>query len=205
MRWALRNLGRGIRRELVRRLRIPLAVAALFGVLPTAGARRVSAQSSSPSEYQVKAAFLFHFAQFVDWPPEAFKGADSPLTYCTVGEDPFHGALEASLNGKMIGARSVRVQHFKRVAEIQGCQVLFIGMLERKTIPAALAGLKEGPVLTVGETENFAQEGGMIGFFLEDNKVRFDINLVAAQRAKLQISARLLTLAKTVIGSPKGT
>jgi hypothetical protein len=174
-------------------------------VLSIAGARRVSAQANSPSEYQVKAAFLFHFAQFVDWPPGAFKEADSPLTYCTVGEDPFHGALDASLNGKTIGSRSARVQHFKRVAEIQGCQVLFIGALERKSIPAALAGLRESPILTVGETENFAREGGIIGFFLEDNKVRFDINLVAAQRAKLQISARLLTLAKTVIGSPKGT
>ncbi|MGC1620866.1 MAG: YfiR family protein [Candidatus Acidiferrum sp.] len=174
-------------------------------MLAVAGARRVSAQANSPGEYQVKAAFLFHFAQFVDWPPGAFKAADSPLTYCTVGEDPFHGALDASLNGKTIGTRSARVQHFKRIAEIQDCQVLFIGTVERKTIPAALASLKEGPVLTVGETENFAQEGGMIGFFLEDNKVRFDINLVAAQKAKLQISARLLTLAKTVIGNPKGT
>ncbi|MGB2624291.1 MAG: YfiR family protein [Candidatus Acidiferrum sp.] len=182
-----------------------MAAAALFGALSLAGAPRDSAQANSPSEYEVKAAFLFHFAQFVDWPPGAFKSADSPLTYCTVGEDPFHGALDASLNGKTIGARPVRVQHFKRAGEVQGCQVLFIGTLERKTIPAALAGLKESPVLTVGETENFTQEGGIIGFFLEDNKVRFDINLVAAQRAKLQISARLLTLAKTVIGSPKGT
>ncbi len=205
MGWAQRNPGWGIRWGLVRHLRVPLAVTALSGVLSIAGARRVSAQANSPSEYQVKAAFLFHFAQFVDWPPGAFKEADSPLTYCTVGEDPFHGALDASLNGKTIGSRSARVQHFKRVAEIQGCQVLFIGALERKSIPAALAGLRESPILTVGETENFAREGGIIGFFLEDNKVRFDINLVAAQRAKLQISARLLTLAKTVIGSPKGT
>jgi uncharacterized protein DUF4154 len=153
----------------------------------------------------VKAAFLFHFAQFVDWPPEAFKDATSPLTYCTAGEDPFHGALDASLNGKMIGARPVRVVHFRQPQEIRGCQIVFLGTPEKRFISAALENLKASPVLTVGESENFVQGGGMIGFFLEDNKVRFDINLSAAERSKLKISARLLTLAKTVIGGPKGT
>jgi hypothetical protein len=165
----------------------------------------VRADGNASSEYQVKAAFLFHFAQFVDWPAEAFKGADSPLTYCTVGEDPFHGALDASLNGKMIGARALRVQHFKQVQETQECQVLFLGTAEKKTLAAVLGRLKGEPILTVGESENFAQGGGIIGFFLEENKVRFDINLDAAARARLKISARLLALAKTVIGGPKGT
>jgi hypothetical protein len=182
-----------------------MAVAALSGALSIAGARGISAQANSPSEYQIKAAFLFHFAEFVDWPAGAFKAADSPLTYCTVGEDPFHGALEASLNGKMIGIRPIRVQHFKRAGEIQGCQVLFIGTLDRKSVPEALASLKGNPILTVGESEQFAEEGGMIRFLMEDDKVRFEINLNAAENAKLKISARLLTLAKTVIGGPRGT
>lgn len=129
----------------------------------------------------------------------------SPLTYCTIGEDPFHGALDASLNGKTIGTRPLRVQHLKETEEIQSCQVLFIGTTEKKLIPATLASLKSDPVLIVGESEHFAQDGGMIGFCLEDNKVRFEINLNATQRAKLKISARLLALAKTVIGSSKGT
>jgi hypothetical protein len=170
-----------------------------------AGGRWVSAQANPSSEYQVKAAFLFHFAQFVDWPSEAFKDAATPLTYCTVGEDLFHGALDASLNGKTIDGRWVRVLHFRQAQEIQGCQVLYIGTPEKKVISAALADLKGTPVLTVGESEDFVQAGGMIGFFLEDNKVRFEINLNATERAKLKISARLLALAKTVIGSPKGT
>lgn len=147
----------------------------------------------------MKAAFLFHFAQFVDWPAEAFKDGATPLTYCTVGEDPFHGALDVSMNGKMIGTRPIRVLHFKRAQDIQSCQILFLGTLEQKSISAALANIRGNPVLTVGETEHFAQDGGMIGFFLEDNKVRFEINLDAAERAKLKISARLLTLAKSVI------
>jgi YfiR/HmsC-like len=182
-----------------------LAFGTLAGLLLIAGVGSAWAQSISLSEYQVKAAFLFHFAQFVDWPPEAFKDAESPLTYCTVGEDPFHGALEASMSGKMIGMRPVRVQHFKRAQDMQSCEVLFLGAQEQKSISAALANLKGIPVLTVGESEHFVEEGGMIGFFLEDNKVRFEINLDAAERARLKISARLLALAKTVIGVPKGT
>ncbi len=176
----------------------------LTALIAIDGACRVSAQSNPSGEYQVKAAFLFHFAQFVDWPAEAFKDATSPLTYCTVGEDFFHGALDASLNGKTIGGRTVRVLHFKQAQEAQGCQVLFLGTTEKKFVSGALAKLNGTPVLTVGESEHFAQDGGMIGFFLEDNKVRFEINLDAAEHAKLKISARLLSLAKTVIGGPKG-
>jgi hypothetical protein len=182
-----------------------LAVTTFTALLFMAGARWLSAQGNASSEYQVKAAFLFHFAQFVDWPSEAFKDAGTPLTYCTAGGDPFRGALDASLNGKVIDGRWVRVLHFKEAQEIQGCQVLFIGIADKKFTSATLANLKGTPVLTVGESEHFVQEGGMIGFFLEDNKVRFDINLDAAARGKLKISARLLLLAKTVFGGPKGT
>ena len=161
--------------------------------------------NSTAEEYSVKAAFLFHFAQFVEWPPEAFKDSNSPITYCTVGENPFQGALDASLNGKKIVERAVRVLHFKQAQELKECQVLFLGLAEKKSIAAELANLKGAPVLTVGESEHFAAEGGMIGFLLEDNKVRFEINVEAAEHAKLKISARLLALAKTVIGGPKGT
>jgi hypothetical protein len=200
-----RNSAYGIRQGRVRRWGSRLGAAALAPLISIAGACGASAQSNPTSEYQVKAAFLFHFAQFVDWPPEAFKDAASPLTYCTAGEDPFHGALEASLNGKMIGARPVRVIHFRQVQEIQGCQIVFLGTPEKKLMSAMLGNLRASPILTVGESEGFVQGGGMIGFFLEDNKVRFDINLDAAEHAKLKISARLLALAKTVIGGPKGT
>jgi hypothetical protein len=100
--------------------------------------------------------------------------------------------------------RSFRVLHFKRPQEIHGCQVLFVAAGEKKLLPVILAGVKENSVLTVGESEHFVQEGGMIGFCLEENKIRFEINLETAQKAKLRISSRLLALAKTVIGGPKG-
>ncbi len=205
MRCTPQNPGAGIRAGEFQRLPSLCAVAALMACLLVAGVRWVAAQANTPGEYEVKAAFLFHFAQFVDWPPEAFKSPGSPLTYCTVGVDPFHGALEAALNGKKFGTRPFRVEHFKQEKEIQGCQVLFIGAVERQRTLAELANVNGNPVLTVGESEHFAQEGGMIGFFLEDNKVRFVINVGAAERANLRISATLLTLAKTVIGGPRGT
>jgi hypothetical protein len=159
---------------------------------------------SDAAEYRVKAAFLFHFAQFVDWPVDAFKDGTSPVTYCIIGEDPFHGALDETLKGKVIGARPVTVQHFRQSQQVQGCQILFIAAGERKRLSATLASIKDSPVLTVGESEHFAQDGGMIGFFFEENKIRFEINLEAATQAKLKISARLLALAKTVIGDPRG-
>lgn len=178
-----------------------LFVAVFALVVALRGTSLVSAQANASGEYQVKAAFLFHFAQFVEWPEAAFKGAGTPLTYCTIGEDPFRGSLDAALNGKSFGARSFRVLHLKQVQEIEGCQVLFIASEEKKLLPAILAGVRESSVLTVGESEHFVQNGGTIGFCPEGNKIRFEINLEAAEKAKLRISSKLLVLAKTVIGS----
>ena len=163
-----------------------------------------SAQTNPSSEYQVKAAFLFHFAQFVEWPEETFKEANSPVTYCTIGADPFHGSLDAALSGKTVGARSLRVMHYRQLQEIRGCQVLFIGEREQKLVPSLLTSLKGIPALTVGESQDFVQDGGMIGFLLEENKIRFEINLDAAEHARLKVSSRLLALAKRVIGGQRG-
>jgi YfiR/HmsC-like len=180
------------------------ATSLLFFCLVTSCAQSLAGNSTT-DEYAVKAAFLYHFAQFVEWPQESFKDGGSALTYCTLGEDPFHGALDTSLRGKTIGTRPLRVVHFKQQQEIYGCQVLFIGAAEKKQIPSVLTSLKGSPVLSVGDTEHFAEEGGMIGFLVEENKMHFEINLEAAERSKLKISSRLLALAKTVIGGPRGT
>jgi hypothetical protein len=183
-----------------------LMVVSLAALLVTVSSTppRARGELSSTSEYDVKAAFLFHFAQFVEWPTGTFKDASSPLTYCTVGGDPFSGALDQSLSGKTIGARPLRVQHFKVPREVQSCQVLFVAVGENKLLAETMATVSGRPVLTVGETEHFAADGGVIGFVVEANKIRFEINLEAAEKANLKISARLLALAKTVIGNPKG-
>jgi YfiR/HmsC-like len=176
----------------------------LAALVCLAAARFAAGQAGGSSEYQVKAAFLFHFAQFVDWPPETFKDAGSPLTYCTIGEDPFSGALDQSLSGKTIGTRPLRIQHLKPAQATQNCQVLFIGASETRKFSEIMASASGRPILTVGETEHFAADGGVIGFCVEANKIRFEVNLEAAEKANLKISARLLALAKTVIGNPKG-
>lgn len=173
-----------------------------FVLLALACASAEAQADSRAEEYNVKAAFLFHFAQFVEWPGGAFQNTVSPLVYCTIGEDPFQGALEVTLNGKVIGSHSLQVRHLKEASEAQGCHVVFLGKVKRR-VPEELAILQGNPILTVGETEQFVKDSGMIGFCMEENKIRFNINLEAAEKANLKISARLLMLAKTVIGKPK--
>jgi hypothetical protein len=172
-------------------------------VLATAFAAPAELPGETAGEYAVKAAFLFHFAQFVEWPAGAFKGPASPLTYCTIGDDPFRGVLEESVQGKIVGSRALQVQHLKEREQIAGCQILFIGAAEKKHLAEDLAVAAGHAVLTVGETENFVQDGGVIGFVLENDKVRFEINVDTAGKAKLRLSSRLLLLAKTVIGNQK--
>ncbi|MFZ0639613.1 MAG: YfiR family protein [Candidatus Acidiferrales bacterium] len=179
-----------------------LILSVTLGVLLFGVANPVLAQSKA-DEYRLKAAFLFHFTQLVDWPPDAFGNDSDPVTLCTVGEDPFHGDLDAAVVGKTMGARPLRVRHFKQPEDIQGCQLLFVGNRDSARTSALLAGLKDSPVLTVGETDDFVKEGGMIGFFIENDKIRFDINLQSAEHAKLRISSRLLLLARKVIGNQK--
>jgi hypothetical protein len=197
-----RKRGTGSRQAAQRRVQFcALALAALLfpaAVIPS------WAQASRSDEYQIKAAFLFHFAQFVEWPTGAFKDGNSALTYCTVGGDPFGGALDDSLRAKVIGERGVRVQHLKQLEGVHDCQIVFIAAAESKNATRILASVKGDAVLTVGETPHFAEDGGMIGFCIEGKKIRFEINVEAVSAAKLKMSARLLTLAKTLIGTARG-
>ena len=189
----------------VGRCRRRFAATVLAALVSATGASLLSGQASASGEYQMKAALLFHFAQFVDWPSETFKDLSDPLTYCTIGDDPFRGALDETLSGKSVGCRPLRIQHFKQPQEIQGCHILFIGAGEQNLLRALLAHVSGHAILTVGESDHFAKEGGIIGFCLQDNKIRFEINLDPAEKAKLRISAKLLALAKTVMGNPRGT
>ena len=159
---------------------------------------------TTAKEYRIKAAFLFNFALYVEWPPDAFQNANSPLTYCTIGDDPFDGVLDESLNAKSVGTHPLRVQHLRPPENFQGCQIVFIGANEKKRTTSILETLKQSPVLVVGESSHFIQQGGTVGFLSEENTVRFEVNLDAAQRARLNISATLLSVAKTVIDTAGG-
>lgn len=181
-------------------VRSRLLLALLFALGFSAGA---DAQSEY-AEYQIKAAFLFNFAKFVDWPTDTFKDEKQPMTFCTIGDDPFRGALDEVVSGKMSGSHAIQIQHHKLPQDILGCHIVFIGSQQKKHMAVILDHLKTSPVLTVGESEGFVQQGGMIGFVLEDDKLRFNINLDSARHAQLKVSSRLLSLAKTVIVSSAG-
>jgi len=157
----------------------------------------VQAQAKA-EEYHVKAGFLFHFAQLVDWP--AGTGGGSDFVLCTLGDDPFEGQLETTLDGKAIGARPIHILHLKQSQEGRSCQVLFISNNEDQHLPKILGDLGSSAVMTVGEAADFIERGGMIRFVLEQDKVRFEINLKAADPTGLKFSSRLLLLAKNVFG-----
>jgi YfiR/HmsC-like len=179
---------------------VPQTLLALVVLILQLLAPNPSHAQSNSAEYQLKAAFIFHFAQLVDWPADSLGPGNRPLVFCTVGENVLPGVLEKTVQGKQIGSRSLEVRHLQENENPRGCHLLFIAGRDKKRAAAILAGLNSAPVLTVGETDDFVQHGGMIGFSFLENKIRFDINLNAAQRANLKISARLLLLAKTVIG-----
>jgi hypothetical protein len=158
----------------------------------------VCAQSREASEYEIKAAFLYNFAKFVEWPPEASPGANDPLAICIVGEDPFGDILDELIKGKTISGRALVVRRLKPAGDLKGCQVAFISSSEREHLRSVLESLKGGGVLTVGDTEGFAAIGGVINFTMQDNKVHFDVNVDAAERARLKISSKLLSVARIV-------
>lgn len=153
-------------------------------------------QEAAPSEYQMKAAFLFNFAKYVDW-PEAALPAHAPLVIGVYGEDPFGGALENLLRDKIISGHALIARHLTVLHEVTNCQVLFISSSEKKHWPEISKTLEGANVLTVSENWNqFTQVGGMIYFFMEDRRVCFDINDAAARKANLNISSKLIQLRK---------
>jgi hypothetical protein len=154
------------------------------------------AQESPPTEYQIKAAFLFNFAKFVEWPAPAFAEETSPMVIGILGENPFRDDLERMIQGKTINNRPLVIKAFRSPAEATNCHVLFISTSEKTRLPDVFASLRGTSVLTVGETERFTEAGGMIKFVLEGGKIRFQVNDAAARSAGLKISSKLLSLAQ---------
>ena len=159
-----------------------------------------AALTNGPGEYQVKAAFLFNFVKFVDWPDQSFTDKNSFLIIGVTGGDPIRSALEKTFQGKTVKGRSIVIQEIKTKGQGKTCHVIFLTGLDKRQMDAWLETLKEKAVLTIGESDNFAAQGGMINFFLQDDRVRFEINPQAAEKAGLKISSQLLALAKIVAG-----
>jgi hypothetical protein len=155
------------------------------------------ADRGSVGEYQVKAAFLYNFAKFVDWPAGA---AGNTIVIGVLGDDPFGAILDFTFEGKTVGGKEFEVRRFQRIDQLQVCQVLFVSDSEEQNLGRILAALRGVPVLTVSDSRNFVSAGGMIELLLEDKKIRFDINLRGVKGSRLRISAQLLQLARKVEG-----
>ena len=159
-----------------------------------------SAGQTSTVEYQIKAAFLYNFAKFVDWPPQAFAGTGDPFAFCVAG-DAFAGALEKVLNAETLNGRRLVVRRIAPADKLQACQIIYVASSESGRYPQ-ITTLGNSPVLTVGETEDFIDSGGMIRFVETGHRIQFQINTEAAERASLKLSSKLLRLAEIV--RPKG-
>jgi hypothetical protein len=153
------------------------------------------AQNSQPTEYQIKAAFIFNFAKFIEWPPQAFTMATSPIVIGVLGEDPFHEDLQKTIRGKTVDDHPLVVKALGSQTEATNCHILFISTSEKPRLAQILESVKTFSVLTVGEMDHFTESGGMIRFVQEGTKVRFQINNETATAAGLKISSKLLNLA----------
>jgi hypothetical protein len=177
-------------------LRVWLAALPLALLLAVPGA----APAQTVPEYDVKAAFLYNFTKFVDWPPAAFPDPNS-LRICVLGDDPFGHSLQA-VEGEQVANHKLIVTRTDSISRPGGCQILFISRSEQGRLKQILAAVKGSPVLTVGDTEKFVDQGVIINFILDGSKVRFEINTGAADQAGLRISSKLLQLARRVVTEP---
>ncbi len=176
-----------------------LAVSTLAGAAnaPAVQADPDAAKASASREYRIKAAFLYNFAKFTVWPAAAFADAKAPLRLCVLGEDPFHGAL-AVLEGRTVKNRPIVSSRLESTDSPDKCHLLFVSASEHGRLGTILESLRGMPVLVVGDTPHFARSGGTTRLEIVGNKVRFEINVGAAQNAKLKIDSRLLRLGRIV-------
>ncbi len=162
------------------------------------------AQDAPPTEYQVKAAFLLSFAKFADWPSNTFSSPADHLRICVLGRDSFGNDLDQIVAGKAVNGHKAEVLRVETAAQARTCQMVFISSSQKSQLVPILQAMKSASTLTVGDTQGFAQLGVMINFVLDEGRVRFEVNLKAARLAHLTLSAKLLTVAISVIGKDEG-
>lgn len=166
-------------------------------VIALCGTQYVLAETLPPTEYQVKAAFLYNFAKFVEWPETAFSGSKAPLNICILGENPFNESLD-DIRDKTVSGRPLSIRMNPGIEMLAQCHILFISASEKNRLSSIIHRLSNVRVLTVADMDGFTNAGGMIKLVMRDNKVSFDINLKSARLAGLKISSRLLKLANSV-------
>ncbi len=164
----------------------------------SAGAPKAYAQTSFSREYQIKAAFIYNFTKFVEWPADRFADENTPLILCVIGKDPFGAILENSFVGKTIKGRAIIINRNIGIDNLEICHVLFVSSSEQERVPQIVAALSGASVLTIADMNRFANQGGSINLVRRRNKIRFEINPDAANRAQLKLSPELLELATIV-------
>jgi hypothetical protein len=181
--------------------KIAILIALIVATLSYSGAGHAQSVDSDSSEYLVKAGFIFNFAKFVEWPAGSLGSKGTPIVIGVLGNEHFASILDQVVGGKSIDGRAFVVRRMKWGKEVKECHILFITSTEESHSDELLQLVKGASILTIGETPGFAKRGGMINFTLEDRKVRFEVNLDAAKHENLNISSRLLSLAKIVQAS----
>lgn len=171
----------------------------LIGVLAVVGCRSAAAQQEyQANEYEIKAAYLLNFPSFVEWPGSATPELQSPIRFCLAGPDPLGSSLSRMIADRLSRGRSLLFRRLDRTDSFSNCQILYISASEGKYIPQILDSLHGASILTVGENDQFAEQGGMIQLVMQDNRIHFKINPTAASQAGIRISSKLLALAQIV-------
>jgi hypothetical protein len=165
--------------------------------------QRALALNGEDVEYPAKLAFLYNFAKFIEWPPGSYRDPNAPFVICVAGHDPFSAGTENDLRTRTILGHPIEIRTFRATDTQNVCSMVFIPVTEKDQTDNILRVLKGSSTLTVGETEGFATRGGIINLTVEGNRLHFEINQVAAQRAGLKISSRLFSLAKIVTDDPR--
>jgi hypothetical protein len=175
---------------------LTIVLPALVWMLTTAMAPLF--QPTVSKEYQVKAIFLFNFSQFVEWPASSFSDAKSPLVIGIWGDNPFGSYLKETINDETVKGRPLIIQYCRNTEDIKSCHILFFNERTGNKAEQILTGIKGKNILTVSDADNFIQQGGMVRFFTENNKIRMQINTKATGASNLTISSNLLRLAQII-------
>jgi len=176
-------------------VRPPGLYLAFLCALMVLGLGSLPAKAQVSREYQLKAVFLYNFAQFTDWPENAFADEKSPIVIGVLGTDPFGQALNETIQDETVRGRPLVVEHYRRADEIKTCHILFISQSEARRLDEIVKRLKGKPILTVADAESASSTAAVIRFVVENNKVHFRINQDAARSANLTLSSRLLRVA----------
>jgi hypothetical protein len=182
-----------------------LLLVALIAVISARAATPNPAESEhTVSEYEVKAAYVYNFAKFVEWPAAHFSSPKAPITIGVIGDEEFAALLEKAVKNKLVQEHAFQVRHLKWPADLGACNLVYVPFNEQKRFRQITEGLQDRPVLTITEVEEKSQARGILNLFIEGGKVQFEVNIAGADKAKLRISSKLLRLARGTTGNYSG-